>query len=157
MLLSRKQLQLHQEQEVLIPAALLANVGNSTITFQNISNTVTNCQATLTNIISTIIVKPILDVQTSQVSIANTCLGSNVVVVFTNSKFARWNLPVWLCHYAGNPTSGSHGNVTISGGNGQFTIPSTLFTTAGNHSVTITGIFLQANVLIQTNRLFSIL
>ncbi|NMH24136.1 gliding motility-associated C-terminal domain-containing protein, partial [Flavobacterium solisilvae] len=123
-----------------IPATSLTNVGNSTITFQNISNTITNCQATLTNITSVITVKPILDVQTSEVSIANTCLGSNVVVVFTNSSLPDGTYQFDYAITTPTPVSGNSGNVVISGGNGQFTIPGTIFTSAGNYSVTITSI-----------------
>jgi mucin-2 len=123
-----------------IPAASLTNVGNSTITFQNISNTVTNCQETLTNITSEIVIKPLLEVLANTVSVANTCVGNNVVVVFSNSNLPDGTYQFDYAITTGNPTSGNSGNVVFTGGNGQFIIPAAIFTTPGNYSMNITSI-----------------
>jgi mucin-2 len=125
----------------IIPASSLANAGDSVITFQNISNTVTNCQEELTDVTSVITIKPLLEIQTNTVSVANTCLGNNVVVVFSNSTFPDGTYQFDYAITTGTPTSGNSGDVLFTGGNGQFTIPANLFTTAGNHSITINAIY----------------
>ncbi|HQW68711.1 MAG TPA: gliding motility-associated C-terminal domain-containing protein, partial [Flavobacterium sp.] len=125
----------------IIPSTSLSNIGTSTITFENIANTVTNCTATLVNVTSIIEVKPLLDILPNVITVANVCLGTDVTVVFTNAT----NFPdgTYQFNYSiptGNPTTGNSGDVLITAGNGQFTIPASVFATVGSYTLTITGI-----------------
>ncbi|MFN7014547.1 MAG: gliding motility-associated C-terminal domain-containing protein, partial [Bacteroidia bacterium] len=69
------------------------------------------------------------------------CFGTDVVITIANAI----NLPdgVYQFNYSipgATPTSGVTGNVTITGGVGQFTVPAAIFTAAGNYTLTIIGI-----------------
>ncbi|MBM6498282.1 gliding motility-associated C-terminal domain-containing protein, partial [Flavobacterium macrobrachii] len=124
-----------------IPSTSLSNIGTSTITFENITNTVTNCTATLANSSAIIEVKPLLDILPNVITVANVCLGTDVTVVFTNAT----NFPdgTYQFNYTiptGNPTTGNSGDVLITAGNGQFTIPASVFATVGSYALTLTGI-----------------
>ena len=85
--------------------------------------------------------KLLADIDNANLSIANVCFGSNVVVNITGAI----NLPdgVYQFNYSipgATPVTGNSGNVTMVSGVGQFTIPSTTFTTAGNYTLTVSGI-----------------
>ncbi|MCF6133026.1 gliding motility-associated C-terminal domain-containing protein, partial [Flavobacterium wongokense] len=125
----------------IIPAASLPNTGTTTITFDTIQDTSTTCQVTLANIIATITVNPLVQIDNTNIAVSSICLGSDATVDITNAT----NLPdgVYQFDYTiptGTPTTGNSGNVTITGGIGQFTIPGTVFATAGTYTITINGI-----------------
>jgi gliding motility-associated-like protein len=124
-----------------IPAASLPNTGATTISFNTIQNTTTTCQVTLTNIIATITVNPIVQIDNASIAVSSICLGADAVVDITNAT----NLPDGTYQFdysipTGTPPTGNSGNVTITGGVGQFTVPGSVFTTAGNYTITISGI-----------------
>ena len=124
-----------------IPTTSIPNVGITVITFTSIVNNTTTCANPLTNVAAPIIIRPLADIDNANLSIANVCLGNNVVVNIASAI----NLPdgVYQFNYSvpgATPSSASSGNVTITAGTGQFTIPSVSFTTAGNYTLTITGI-----------------
>jgi gliding motility-associated-like protein len=94
-----------------------------------------------TNVTAQIIIRPIADIDSSNLTIATVCIGNNVVVDIA----AATNLPdgVYQFNYSipgATPVTGNSGNVTITAGAGQFTIPAATFTTAGNYTLTVTGI-----------------
>ena len=125
----------------IIPTASIPNVGITVISFTSIVNNATNCSNPLINVAAQIIVRPLADIDNANLSIANVCIGNNVVVNITNAT----NLPdgVYQFNYSipgAIPTSGNSGNITITAGVGQFTIPSSAFTTSGNYVLTIIGI-----------------
>ena len=124
-----------------IPTASIPNVGTTVITFTSIVNNATTCSSTLTNVAAQIIIRPLADIDNTNLSIANVCLGNNVVVNITGAI----NLPdgAYQFNYSipsATPVAGNSGDVTITSGIGQFTIPSTVFTTAGNYTLTISEI-----------------
>jgi gliding motility-associated-like protein len=124
-----------------IPTASIPNVGTTVITFSSITNNTTTCTRTLTNVAVQIVIRPLADIDNANLSIANVCLGSNVEVNITGAI----NLPdgIYQFNYSiPDPTlvNGNSGNVTITSGVGQFTIPSTSFTITGNYTLTVTGI-----------------
>ena len=124
-----------------IPTASIPNVGTTVITFTSITNNATTCTNTLTNVAAQIIIRPIADIENANLSIANVCFGSSIEVNITGAI----NLPdgVYQFNYSiagATPVTGNSGNVTITSGVGQFTIPSTSFTIAGNYTLTVTGI-----------------
>ena len=124
-----------------ILAATVPNTGNTTINFTNIQNTVTTCQATLTDVNATIIINPIVQMDNNNIAVAQVCLGSLATVTISNAI----NLPdgVYQFNYTiptGNPTIGNSGNLTITGGNGSFPIPASVFGVIGNYSIAINSI-----------------
>ncbi|WP_293895890.1 gliding motility-associated C-terminal domain-containing protein, partial [Flavobacterium sp.] len=124
-----------------IPTASIPNVGTTVITFTSIVNNTTTCASTLTNVAAQLIIRPLADIDNANLSIANVCFGSNVAVNIAGAV----NLPDGVCQFnysipGATPVAGNSGNVTITSGVGQFTIPSTSFTTAANYTLTITGI-----------------
>jgi gliding motility-associated-like protein len=125
----------------IIPAASLPNTGTTTITFNTIQNTTTTCQVTLANIIATITVNPLVQIDNTNIAVSSICLGSDAIVEITNAT----NLPDGIYQFdytipTGTPSTGNSGDVTITGGVGQFTVPGTVFSIAGNHTITINGI-----------------
>ncbi|WP_291127762.1 beta strand repeat-containing protein [Flavobacterium sp. UBA7682] len=124
-----------------IPTASLPNIGTTVIMFTNILNTVTNCSTSLTNVATQIQVRPLADIDSANLSAANVCFGNSLVVNIANAV----NLPdgVYQFNYSipnATPTTGVTGNVTVTGGIGQFTVPASIFTVAGNYTLTIIGI-----------------
>ena len=125
----------------ILPAAILPNTGSTTITFNTIQDTTSTCQVTLVGIIATITVNPIVQIDNTNIAVSSVCLGSNATVLITNAT----NLPDGVYQFAytiltGTPSTGNSGNVTITGGVGQFTIPSSVLVTAGNYTLTINEI-----------------
>ena len=124
-----------------IPSASLPNVGPTVISFTNILNTVTNCSNTLVNVTAQIIVRPLADIDTTNLSVPAVCFGNNVIVSITNA--ANLSDGVYQFNYSipgATPTTGDSGSVTITAGTGQFTIPASVFTNAGNYTLTVIGI-----------------
>jgi gliding motility-associated-like protein len=124
-----------------IPTASIPNVGTTVITFSSITNNTTNCFNTLTNVAAQIVIRPLADIDNANLSIANVCFGSNVEVNITGAI----NMPdgVYQFNYyipGATPVTGNSGNVTITSGIVQFTIPSTVFTIIGNYTLTVNGI-----------------
>ncbi|QBZ97734.1 gliding motility-associated C-terminal domain-containing protein [Flavobacterium sangjuense] len=124
-----------------IPTASIPNVGTTVITFTSITNNATTCTSILTNVTAQLIIRPLADIDNANLSIANVCLGNGITVNIT----AAINLPdgVYQFNYSipgATPVAGNSGDVTITSGVGQFTILSTVFTTAGNYTLTVSGI-----------------
>jgi mucin-2 len=124
-----------------VPAASIPLVGTTVITFTSIVNNATTCTNTLTNVAAQIIIRPLADIDNSNLSIANVCFGSNVLVTIAGAT----NLPDGGYQFSysipgATPVTGNSGNVTITSGVGQFTIPSASFTIAGNYTLTVIGI-----------------
>jgi gliding motility-associated-like protein len=125
----------------IIPSTSLPNVGTTVITYNSIINTSTSCSNLLAGVATTIVVKPLAHIDSTNLSIANACLGNNIVVNISGAI----NLPdaVYQFNYSipgATPTSANSGNVTITGGIGQFTIPAASFTVGGNYTLTVFGI-----------------
>ncbi|WP_295338745.1 gliding motility-associated C-terminal domain-containing protein [Flavobacterium sp.] len=124
-----------------IPASLLPNIGTTVVNFNTILNTITNCSTTLIGVAAQIIVRPLADIDSTNLSSTAVCYGTDLVVYISGAT----NLPdgVYQFNYSipgTNPTSNNSGNVTITGGAGQFTVPATIFSLAGNYTMTIFGI-----------------
>ncbi len=124
-----------------IPSTSFPNTGITVITFTNILNTVSNCSSSLNGVAAQIIVRPLTDIDSTSLTAANVCFGTDVVVNINNAI----NLPdgVYQFNYSlpgATPTLGLTGNVTITGGVAQFAVPAAVFTVAGNYTLTIVGI-----------------
>ena len=124
-----------------IPTASVPNVGTTVISFTSITNNTSTCSNTLTNVTQQIIIRPLADIDNTNLSVTNVCFGNSVVVNIANAI----NLPdgVYQFNYSiptATPTAGNSGNVTITAGVGQFTIPSAVFPASGNYTLTVIGI-----------------
>jgi gliding motility-associated-like protein len=123
-----------------IPSAALPNTGLTIITFTNIADTVTSCFS-LINVPVSLLVKPLADLDPTNLTIPSVCFGSPVVINIANAT----GLPdaVYQFNYTvsgATPPTGTTGNVTITGGIGQFTLPASLFPITGNYTLIVTGI-----------------
>ena len=126
---------------LLIPATLLPSTGSTIITFNSILNNVTNCSATLSNVQLPFVVNPISNLSGVTYLIPNVCLGSPVVVNMINSTGLPDGTYTFGYTVAGaNPTTATTAPVVVVNGAGQFTIPGTIFPTAGTYNGTITNI-----------------
>ncbi|MFN4026702.1 MAG: gliding motility-associated C-terminal domain-containing protein, partial [Flavobacterium sp.] len=124
-----------------IPASLLPNIGTTVANFATILNTATNCSITLIGVATQILVRPLADIDATNLSSPAVCYGADLAVTISGAT----NLPdgVYQFNYSipgANPTSNNSGNVTITAGAGQFTVPATIFGSAGNYTMTIFGI-----------------
>ncbi|HEX9981171.1 MAG TPA: gliding motility-associated C-terminal domain-containing protein [Flavobacterium sp.] len=119
----------------------ITNTGTTTITFVGIANTVTSCSSALTNVQVNFVVRPLSNLDSVNLSAGNACQGSGVTVNILgasglpdgNYQF-NYNIP------SASPATGSTGIVTVVGGTGAFTIPGSVFTSAGNYTITISNI-----------------
>jgi len=130
-----------------VPASAVPNTGATVISFTLIQNTATNCSASLTNVQATLTVNPGSNIDSVNLSAANACKGNDVIVIISNAT----GLPDGTYHFNYNipgatPATGTTADVTIAGGAGQFSLPSTLFPIAGNYTATITGIVATGNI-----------
>lgn len=127
-----------------IPASILVNPGATTITFTNIVNIVTNCSSVLVNVQAAVVINPIADLDSANLSVVNFCLGTDMTLVISGAV----NVPdgTYQFNYAipgANPATGTVTG-TIASGAGQLTFPASNFTTSGNYTITITGIVSQS-------------
>ena len=124
-----------------IPTASISNIGTTVISLTSIQNNTSTCSVTLTNVATNFVINPLVAIDDSNLSVTNVCFGNDVIVNIANAI----NLPdgVYQFNYTiptGNPTTGNSGDVTITTGVGQFTIPASAFTTAAIYSIIINGI-----------------
>ncbi|WP_293874860.1 gliding motility-associated C-terminal domain-containing protein [Flavobacterium sp.] len=129
-----------------IPTTSLPNAGTTIITFTGIVNNATTCTNTLTNVTAQLIINPLVNIDNANLSIANVCFGNNIVVNIAGAI----NLPdgIYQFNYTiptATPSTNTTGNVTVTAGVGQFTIPASFFTTSSNYTLTITGITTTTN------------
>jgi mucin-2 len=128
-----------------IPATSVPNAGTTTITFTNIVNTVSNCSNTLSNVQVNLVIRTAYNLENVDLTIANVCLGSlinvNIAVVNVGANgMPDGNYQLNYSIPGATPASGTTGTIAIIGGIGQFTLPAASFATAGNFTLTITGI-----------------
>jgi len=95
----------------------------------------------LSNVAINFIISPAANLENSNLSIANVCLGNSAIVLITNATGLpdgnyqfNYNIP------ESSPSAGVTGTVVITGGSGQFTIPSSFISVAGTYTFTITKI-----------------
>jgi mucin-2 len=124
-----------------IPAASITAAGNYTLTITAITSLTSGCNNTSENAVANFTVNPVSDVADVDLSIANTCLGSNATVQISGAT----GLPDgdYTFDYSiptATPDTATTGTVTITGGAGQFDIPAASIATAGNYTMTITAI-----------------
>jgi gliding motility-associated-like protein len=130
-----------------VPASALVNTGTTIISFTLIQNTATNCSASLANVQATLTVNPGSNLESANLSAANTCKGSDVIVIISGAT----GMPDGTYHFNYNipgatPASGTTPDAAITVGSGQFTLPASLFPIAGNYTATITSIVATGNV-----------
>ena len=126
---------------IMIDSSNLPNLGATTITFNSIVNNNNLCGAILTGVSATFTISSIPTITDAQVAVSNTCLGSDATVsINLATGLSDGNYQFTYTLAPPGTASITSATVAILSGNGQFTIPASAFTTAGNYSITITGI-----------------
>ncbi|MBF6608913.1 MAG: gliding motility-associated C-terminal domain-containing protein [Flavobacterium sp.] len=124
-----------------VSAALMPNIGPTTITFNSILNNANGCSANLNSVAVSFVVSPISSLTGATIAVADVCLGSAAIVVISNAGgLPNGNYQFNYTLPNTTPGTGSTGIVTINNGGGQFTIPGNVFTTTGSHTLTIDNI-----------------
>ncbi len=124
-----------------IAAIGIPNIGTTTITFASITNTVNNCQTVLSNILVNFVVRPLANVDNVNLSIANVCLGNNVIVAINNATgLADGSYQFTYSIPGASVLVGVTSVFQVVNGAGSFEIPGTAFSNAGPYTITITGI-----------------
>jgi gliding motility-associated-like protein len=124
-----------------IDTTQLANPGITSIVFNSILNTVTNCETILTGLSFDIEILPLLTLANTNLTIQNVCFGTEVIVQITGAtNLADGTYQFIYSIPNANPITGNSGNVIITDGSGQFTISSSVFPTAGNYTLTFNSI-----------------
>ncbi|HEX8561333.1 MAG TPA: gliding motility-associated C-terminal domain-containing protein, partial [Flavobacterium sp.] len=124
---------------ITINASDLPNTGTTILTFGTILNNDNSCGAVLTNVSASFSVNPLPDLTDANLTIPNVCFGSSVVVNIA-STLSDGNYQFNYTIPQLSPGTGSTGTITLTGGAGQFTIPASMFTTAGSYSIVINNI-----------------
>jgi gliding motility-associated-like protein len=123
----------------------LVNPGTTTLVFNSILNTITNCETVLTGLSFTIEILPRLTLADTNLTIQNVCLGIDVVVQISGATgLADGTYQFIYSIPNANPITGSSGDVTITAGFGQFTIPGIVFPNAGTYVLSINSITSEA-------------
>jgi len=119
-----------------IPSALLANTGNSTLIITNILNVATNCSKAI-NKITNFIVRPLPDLTNLAIVVPNVCKGKPLTVAVSGlgtltSVSVIYNLS------GANSATAETAVFTATGGAGNFIIPATLLPYAGQTQLSLT-------------------
>ncbi|RAR46987.1 gliding motility-associated C-terminal domain-containing protein, partial [Flavobacterium lacus] len=124
-----------------IDTAQLANPGATTLVFNSILNTDTNCETVLLGLSFEIEILQLLTLEISNLTIQNVCLGTEVVVQISGAtNLADGTYQFIYSIPNANPITGNSGDVAITGGSGQFAVPASVFPTAGNYTLTFNSI-----------------
>ncbi len=120
-----------------IPNSLLTNTGTTTITLTLVKNDTTGCSVPALSIADSFYLNPIPNINTSEISIPNICLGSNGSVTI-NSLGGLINGNYQLNYTVSGANGPSTQNVlfSVTAGLGTFNIPSALLTNIGLTTVT---------------------
>jgi gliding motility-associated-like protein len=122
-----------------IPASLIPNTGNTTISITNIVNTLTTCANTAT-LVKEFVIKPLPVVPNLVATATNVCKGGAVTVSITGlGTLTSVNISYNITGANTTPTTQS-AILVVTNGNTSFTIPNTLLPNSGLNSITITNL-----------------
>ncbi len=125
-----------------IDAAVIPVVGTTRITFLNITNANTTCATAINpNVSADFIVKPNSNLDSVNLIAEGVCFGEDAFIQISGAtglvdgdyQFV-YDIP------NGTPSTGTTDVVTLSGGQGEFTIPNSVFSNAGSYTLTINSI-----------------
>ncbi len=129
-----------------IPATAIPNAGITQLTVVSIQNTSTTCTTLLSDVVLTFEILPKPEIENANLLVADSCIGSDVVVQITGAV----NLPNGDYEFLYNipnaiPNIGTSGTVTITDGVGQFVIPTANIPNPGVYAILIYNIVSQVN------------
>jgi gliding motility-associated-like protein len=129
-----------------IPATSIPNAGITQLTVVSIQNTATTCTTLLSDVVLTFEILPKPEIENANIVVADSCIGSDVVVQITGAV----NLPNGDYEFLYNipnaiPNIGTSGTVTITDGAGQFVIPAANIPNPGVYAILIYNIVSQVN------------
>jgi mucin-2 len=119
------------------------NLGTSIFTFSNITNTVSNCQVTLSSITKTVLINAISDLADVNIAAPTKCFGEQVSVSITNATNlldGNYQFVYSIPNGVGLPYVGTSSLTFISNGSGIFSIPAAAFPSFGTYQIIITQI-----------------
>lgn len=128
-----------------IPNSQISVVGSYTITITNIvdNNTPNACLNAVTNVTTTFIVSENPDTSnTILTAVDPICLGTNGTITLTDiiGTLSDGNYIITYDVSGANISVNESASVTISGGTGSFSVPSSILTNIGTTTITITSI-----------------
>jgi mucin-2 len=126
-----------------INATDVPNIGTTRVTFLSITNITTTCITLINpNVSADFILKPSPNLETKNIVIDDICIGSPLKVVISGATAGLVDGNYQFAYSIPNatPTIGNSGTVAIADGSGQFTVPASYFTNAGDYNFTITSI-----------------
>ncbi|GGD17032.1 hypothetical protein GCM10011343_04790 [Flavobacterium orientale] len=134
------------EATIEIPATAIPNAGSTQLTVVSIQNTATTCTTLLSDVVLTFEILPKPEIENANIVVADSCIGSDVVVQITGAV----NLPNGDYEFLYNipnaiPNIGTSGTVTITDGAGQFVIPAANIPNPGVYAILIYNIVSQVN------------
>lgn len=122
-----------------IPSASVPNLGVTTINFTSITNSVTGCSTSLTNVLVNFTIVPLPDFDNATLSITDVCLGNDVTVTLNGATDIANGIYIFGYTLTGL-TPGFTAPVSVNNGSATFTLAGSLFTTAGDYTLTLTSI-----------------
>ena len=126
-----------------INATDISNIGTTRVTFLSITNITTTCITLINpNVSADFILKPSPNLEGKNIVIDDICIGGSLKVVISGATAGLVDGNYQFAYSIPNatPTIGNSGTVTIADGSGQFTVPASYFTNAGDYNFTITSI-----------------
>jgi mucin-2 len=126
-----------------INATDVPNIGTTRVTFLSITNITTTCITLINpNVSADFILKPSPNLETKNIVIEDICIGSPLKVVISGATAGLVDGNYQFAYSIPNatPTIGNSGTVAIADGSGQFTVPASYFTNAGDYNFTISSI-----------------
>ena len=126
-----------------INATDIPNIGTTRVTFLSITNITTTCITLINpNVSADFILKPSPNLEGKNIVIDDICIGGSLKVVISGATAGLVDGNYQFAYSIPNatPTIGNSGTVTIADGSGQFTVPASYFTNAGDYNFTITSI-----------------
>lgn len=121
-----------------IPASLLSNPGETTITIVKITNDLTLCTNTA-NLLTEFLIHKLPDTSALSIVVNDICKNEPAVVAlsgFINMTNVNLNYTISGANQANNESA----TLNINAGNGTFTIPSALLPNTGESTITITSL-----------------
>lgn len=122
-----------------IPAVLLVNAGNTTVTITNILNITTTCTNSVTLAPVDFMINPTPVVTALSVNVNSVCLGQPVVVQITGLG-SLTNITITYNLTGVNTTGNQTMTLVVTGGNASFTIPQADIPNTGVTTVTVTDL-----------------
>jgi len=124
-----------------IPAALLTNIGTTTVVVTIITNITTGCDAVGVPIMTTFEINPIPDIDNVSISVSQPiCEGDDGTATITGTTLPDGDYDLIYDLTGDNISDGNTVTATFTGGSTAFTLPTIQIPNTGSTTITITNI-----------------